>query len=147
MDNLSVIGQIAPIFFPEIGVEEVPARIDTGAQTSSIWASHIALVDDRLEVIFFAEGHPRYTGKKFYFGSFEEVVVRSSNGSKEQRYKIKLLACIGGKKIRARFTLADRSTQVYPVLVGRNILIGKFVVNVHKKDIDPDLLKITKQAE
>ena len=32
----------------------------------------------------------------------------------------------------ATFTLADRSTQVYPVLIGRATLNGKFIVDVQK---------------
>ena len=48
---------------------------------------------------------------------------------------IKMLVIISGKKIRARFTLANRSTQKYPVLVGRNILRRKFVVDVKHKHI------------
>ena len=46
------------------------------------------------------------------------------------RYKVKIPVVVKGRKIKANFTLADRSAQVYPVLVGRNILRGKFVVDV-----------------
>ena len=36
------------------------------------------------------------------------------------------------RRIRAHFTIANRRTQVYPVLIGRNVLYGKFVVDVAK---------------
>jgi Putative ATP-dependant zinc protease len=86
--------------------------------------------NDQLEVIFFAKGHPEYTGKAFYFDEFSHGMVASSNGQAEARYKVRTIIRIGGKRIRARLTLADRSTQTYPVLIGRNVLRGKFIVDV-----------------
>jgi hypothetical protein len=61
---------------------------------------------------------------------FEQVVVASSIGAEQARYKVNMLVKIRGKKIRTSFTLADRSQQAYPVLIGRNALRGKFLVDV-----------------
>ncbi|HSX29775.1 MAG TPA: RimK/LysX family protein [Candidatus Saccharimonadales bacterium] len=125
-----IIGRVEQVIFPFIGQQPVHARIDTGAQTSAIWASVITQQDGRLGVVFFGKGHPLYDGVVHYFDDFTYGMVTSSNGQAEPRYKIRLSIKLGGKRIRARFTLADRSTQVYPVLIGRNILRGKFVVDV-----------------
>jgi hypothetical protein len=125
-----VIGRVEPLQFPEIGVREVHARIDTGAKTSAIWASRIWFEEGALAVVFFSETRPEYSGKVYHFNTYEQTVVASSNGQAETRYKVKLLVNIKGRSIRAHFTLADRSTQVYPVLIGRNVLRGKFVVDV-----------------
>lgn len=126
----SLVGQVEQVRLPGLGVAGVHARIDTGARTSAIWASQIVDEGERLSVVFFGEGSPFYTGKMHYFEDFERVMVASSNGQAEERYKIKLPVMLAGRKIRARFTLADRSTQVYPVLIGRNVLRGKFIVDV-----------------
>lgn len=125
-----IIGRAEEVLLPEISGGLFHARIDTGAQTSAVWASYVEVEGDRLAVIFFGKNHPHYTGKKYYFDEFSHGMVASSNGQAELRYKIKLLVEIGGKKIRARFTLADRSTQTYPILIGRNVLRGKFIVDV-----------------
>lgn len=125
-----IIGRAETIKLPDLTGGVVHARIDTGAQTSAIWVSRVDIEDDRLVVVFFGKSHPLYTGKRYYFDEFSHGMVTSSNGQAELRYKIKLLVEIGGKKIRARFTLADRSTQTYPVLIGRNVLRGKFIVDV-----------------
>lgn len=125
-----IIGRVEKVSFPELGIGTLHARIDTGAQTSAIWASKTEVIDGRLGVIFFAKGHPQYTGETQYFEEFSRGMVASSNGQSESRYKVKMLMTIAGKRIRARLTLADRSTQVYPVLVGRNVLRGKFIVDV-----------------
>ncbi len=126
-----IIGRVEPIGFPGQQLEAVYARIDTGARTSSIWVSAAEPTEDgQLRVIFFGAGSPHYTGKEYYFTDFDITAVASSNGQVQERYKIRLSIKIGGRRIRARFTLADRSEQVYPVLIGRNVLRGKFIVDV-----------------
>ncbi len=131
-DAKKIIGRVERVSLPEVGIGTVHARIDTGAQTSAIWASKAEVINERLEVIFFAKGHPEYTGKPYYFDEFSHGMVASSNGQVEARYKVRTLITISGKRIRARLTLADRSTQTYPILVGRNVLRGKFIVDVKK---------------
>ena len=128
--NPTLIGRVEIVSFPEININDSHARIDTGARTSTIWVSSARIEDGRLAVQFYGQGHPLFTGETFYYDDFTEMVVFSSNGQSDDRYVIKLLVCIGGRKIRARFTLADRSTQTYPVLIGRNVLRGKFIVDV-----------------
>ncbi len=126
------IGRAEIISFPELGLEGVPARIDTGAKTSSIWASNVTLKGETLHVTFLGDTADAFIGQEVTFTEFEQAVVASSIGEPQQRYKVRLLVRIKGRKVRAWFTLADRSAQVYPVLIGRNVLMGKFVVDVIK---------------
>jgi hypothetical protein len=125
-----VIGRAETIALPELGSAEVPARIDTGAKTSSIWASHMVEANGVLQFTLFDQPSPLYTGRMHRTTEFEKVIVASSNGIEQERYKVRLLLKLKGKKIRGRFTLADRSSQAYPVLIGRNVLRGKFIVDV-----------------
>lgn len=127
-----VIGRAESIALPELGDAEVPARVDTGARTSSIWASHMREEDGVLYFTLFDEPSDLYTGRTHHTHQFEKVIVISSNGQEQERYCVRLLIKLKGKRIRCRFTLADRSTQVYPVLLGRNVLRGKFIVDVTK---------------
>lgn len=127
-EKKKVIGRAEIVSFPELGVQDVHARIDTGAKTSSLWASHAEIIDDDLHVTLF-EGRDAV---QLTFDEFQRVAVASSNGHIQHRFKVRILVKIKGKKIRAWFTLADRSTQVYPVLIGRNVLLGKFIVDVKK---------------
>lgn len=127
-----IIGRAENVSFPEFGLEAVPARIDTGARTAALWASNIRVEDGKLRFSFFGESSPFYTGEEVVFKTFDEQVVASSNGIAEKRYRIKLLIKLKGRKIRSSFTLANRSTQVYPILIGRNVLLGKFLVDVKR---------------
>lgn len=125
-----LIGRAETITLPELGATKIPARVDTGAKTSSIWASHIREENGVLYFTLFGEGSDLYTGRTHQTTEFEKVVVASSIGVEQERYKVRVLMQLKGKKIRGRFTLADRSAQTYPVLLGRNVLRGKFVVDV-----------------
>jgi hypothetical protein len=125
------IGRAEALAFPELGFADVYARIDTGARTSAIWVSQaVETTDGKLAVVFFGEESTHCTGETIYFEDFDRAAIASSTGHIEERYRVRLLVKIGGRRIRGNFTLADRSTQVYPVLIGRNILRGKFIVDV-----------------
>lgn len=112
---------------------DVPAKIDTGADSSSIWASNIRVGRDGvLRFSLFGEGSPYYNGKIFKREDFSVSQVKSSNGQSEIRYRTRLGITLGGKKIRVHFTLADRSNNTYKVLIGRRTINGKFVVDVSR---------------
>jgi hypothetical protein len=133
-----LIGRAEVMDLPELGCTGVPVRIDTGAKTSSIWASSVREADGVLRVTLFGEGSPFCTGQEIQFRQFTTIVVASSTGEAHKRYKVKIQIRLAGRKIRASFTLADRSTQAYPVLIGRNVLRGKFIVDVSQGTIDRD---------
>lgn len=130
-DTLTTIGRAERVSLPEQQVEHIAARIDTGAKTSSVWATNIYVdTEERLHFTLLDSTHELSPGHEFIADEHTVTVVASSNGIAQQRYKVKLLVKLKGKNIRAWFTLADRSSQVYPVLIGRNVLRGKFIVDV-----------------
>lgn len=125
-----LIGRVEQVSFPGLFPIAFHARIDTGAKKSTIWVSRAEYVDGQLRVTFFDKGASGYTGKVVVFHQFGQTVIASSNGHKQNRFTIKLPVMVHNRRIKATFTLADRSTQVYPILIGRNILRGKFIVDV-----------------
>jgi hypothetical protein len=139
MTSKVTIGPAEKVVLPELGQISTIARIDTGAQTSAIWAT-AKESKGMLSVVFLGEGSPLYTGKKTVFEEFATTSVTNSTGGTEERYKVRLLVEIGGRRVRAWFTLANRSKQTYPILIGRNILRGKFVVDIsHGKAVSGKL--------
>ena len=127
--NLEVIGTNTLV---DIGEHHrVPAKIDTGADTSAIWASSIELTSKGvLRFALFDKKSPYYTGKLLERKEFKQVSVRSSNGHSETRFRVCIPIKINGRNIRATFTLADRSHNIFPVLIGRRTLKHKFLVDV-----------------
>lgn len=129
-NQVETIGSVEVIDLPKLSIYGIPAKIDTGAESSSIWASAVKLKKGILEFKLFAPGSAFYTGKTIRTKDFNTAIVRNSFGTKEYRYKVNFSASLGPRRIRASFTLADRSGMSYPVLLGRNTLRKKFVVDV-----------------
>ncbi|HTE22084.1 MAG TPA: RimK/LysX family protein [Candidatus Limnocylindria bacterium] len=121
-----LVGRAELVSFPELGGLSMAARVDTGAKVSAIAVTSVRQQGDVLEAVFF--GDPAET--VYRFETYKKSLVASSTGQVERRFKVRLLVVLGGKKIRASFTLADRSARTYPVLIGRNVLLGKFLVDV-----------------
>ncbi len=125
-----VIGRDEMIKFPHLGVGLVDGRVDTGARTSSMHASNIELFDkeDERWVRFDFE---EYLGLEARL--WKQKYVRSSNGKKESRYFIRTqVKFANGKKYPITMSLTDRSKMRFPVLLGRRLLAGKFIVDVGK---------------
>lgn len=135
-----VIGQSSLIDITSESIKDIPAKIDTGADSSSIWASRLNINSSKeLEFTLFDETSDFYTGHIHSTQSFKPRLVKSSNGSRQVRYQVQLSIVIEGVRVRGSFTLADRSRNRFPVLIGCKLLRNRFVVDVSKGIIKPDL--------
>ena len=132
MNDKTIIGRVEQVSFPIIGIKDIPAKIDTGADLSSIWATNIRETKNGLSFVLFGDDSTFYTGKIFRLSPGEYTITRISNsfGHKEYRYRVKLTLKIAKKKINATFTLSDRKDKLYPVLIGRRTINNKFYVDV-----------------
>lgn len=130
--ELTVIGRAEKVGLLDFDITDVPAKIDTGADLSSVWASSIEEREDGLHFVLFGPESPFYTGtlQRFTKPDYSMTRVANSFGQKELRYKVKLRLKVKNRLIRATFTLSDRSQKTYPVLLGRRLLHGKFLVDV-----------------
>ena len=127
-----IIGIIENVSIGERAVD-VPAKIDTGADSSAIWASNIHVGrDGHLRFSLFGEGSSYYNGKIFKRADFSVAKVKSSNGQTEIRYRTHFTVTIAGKKVRGLFNLSDRSHNRYKILIGRRTISGKFLVDVSR---------------
>ncbi len=130
--NIHIIGGEEKVSFPTLDINEVIAKVDTGADTSSIWCSQVKRLENGLECIFFGSDSQHFTGKTIFFknGDFKVSRVHNSFGHNQRRYKVKIPVIISGRRILASFTLSDRSKKTYSVLIGRRLLAKKFLVDV-----------------
>lgn len=111
----------------------VPAKIDTGADSSAIWASDIHVTKDgTLQFRLFDEGSPFYTGEVLERSEYTVSRVRSSNGESQVRYGVYFTVQIANKAIRVKLNLSDRSKNAFKILIGRRSISGKFLVDVRK---------------
>ncbi|OGL25071.1 hypothetical protein A3A68_00080 [Candidatus Saccharibacteria bacterium RIFCSPLOWO2_01_FULL_48_13] len=134
MTSLDIIGRAEKVTFPSLRIRKVPAKIDTGADASSIWCSKSRIIKGELRCVLFGPASEHYSGDIVIFKKrdFDLTRVANSFGHKQLRYKVKIPMEVKGRTINATFTLTDRSTKLYPVLIGRSTLQGKFLVDVRR---------------
>ncbi|MES2514844.1 MAG: RimK/LysX family protein [Bacteroidota bacterium] len=126
--KVKIIGRREYIHFPLLDIEQVEAKIDTGAYTCAIDCNHIELItrDDKSILSFRLFNNTTYTVEEF-----TQKKIKNSFGEMEERYIIKTLITIGRKKINTTISLSDRGNMRYPVLIGRRLLKGKFIIDVN----------------
>ncbi len=116
-------------------VEHVLAKVDTGADSSSIWASAITMLPNgTLQFTLFDKSSPYYDNQVIETTDYSVVAVRSSTGHQQIRYRVPFSMRIKGRRIRGVFNLADRSRNQYPILIGRRTLNNRFIVDVALAD-------------
>ncbi|MDL2362964.1 MAG: RimK/LysX family protein [Patescibacteria group bacterium] len=130
--ELSIIGRAERIDFLDDSARGIPAKIDTGADLSSVWATNIIENMDGLSFTLFAPKNEYYTGTVISLphGKFKRTRIANSFGEKEMRYVVVLRVLVKGRRIKSTFSLANRSSKIYPVLLGRRLLNRKFLVDV-----------------
>lgn len=129
---MNVLGRYDRIDLPELGLFNIHAKIDTGAYSCSLHCQQWQVVNGKLEVILLDEEHPEFTGMKFIFDEFENRAIRNSFGEVEKRFVINTTIKIFGEEIVTSFSLSDRGTLKFPVLIGRKILRNRFLIDVRR---------------
>ncbi|OYX42106.1 hypothetical protein B7Y94_04005 [Candidatus Saccharibacteria bacterium 32-49-12] len=138
--SLTTIGRTTVLSIAAEGAKNVPAKVDTGADSSSIWASDLRMSKGGvLSFALFGKESKHYTGKRHSVRGYRVTKIRSSNGMAQIRYQVKLTVEIAGRKVRGTFTLADRSRNRYPILIGCRMLSKKFLVDVSRGDSLPKI--------
>jgi len=136
-----VVGAEERIFLAPPG-KIFPARIDTGATTSSIDARNIEPFERD------GEAWVRFTLSDPESGEGIEVerkvvrnvrIIQALTENREKRQVVEFQITLGNTTRSAEFTLSDRSHMEFPVLVGRNILKDSMSVDVSKKYISTPL--------
>jgi hypothetical protein len=127
-----IIGRAERVDFPRLKLKGVPAKIDTGADISAIWASNIKESERGLTFNLFGKENALFTGEEMLFekGHYSVTRVANSFGERELRYAVKIGVRIKGRLVLSTFTLANREDKTYPILLGRRLLSGKFLVDV-----------------
>ena len=138
-----IIGRSEVLTFIDTDAIDVPAKTDTGAYRSAVHASNISVDDDGILRFDLLGGHPvcGAMSHRVAAESFTKVWVANSSGHREERFEVKLKVKLGPKVFHARFTLADRSKKIYPILLGRKLLNHRFLVDSSKTSLDRIELK------
>ncbi|HCQ29447.1 MAG TPA: peptidase [Flavobacteriales bacterium] len=142
--HYKIIGRIEKISFTEFNINDVDAKIDTGAYRNALHCSEIKLADGKLHVTIL--DHPNHPENiTMVFNDFKTVKIRSSNGFLQRRYLIKTKVKFGKKIYHTSFSLVNREKMKYSVLLGREFLKNHFLINVNFKYLIDENWRIIKE--
>jgi hypothetical protein len=130
-----LIGRIEWVSMPELKIKH-KARIDTGAKTTSMHAINIEEVEQRGE-LFVKFQTIDSEGKTVEVVRKVDTTQKVSNtaGLVSKRYVIKEKIKIGSIEREVNINLNDRTKMDYKFLVGRNLLLGRFIVDVARSHV------------
>lgn len=131
--DLPIVGEVEQVEVNPMGIS-YEARIDTGAESSSVHAENIQLVErDGEKFILFSLLDPKTSTMVEVERKLQRrVLIKQKDGEPERRYVVKLWLTLGDIKERVDVTLSDRSDFTYRLLVGRNLLTDTAIVDVSR---------------
>lgn len=135
-----IIGSTAQISLPDVQLYQLLAKIDTGAYYNTLHCSHAELIffDEQpvLRFVVLDPNIPQYTGNWWYARRFRQVTIRNSAGQAENRFAVLLKIALMGIETITCFTLTQRANKIFPILIGRCLLKGNFLVDVAQNELD-----------
>jgi len=132
--TVPTIGWREWVGLPELGVDTIKAKVDTGARSSALHAWDIVVVDrrDAAPSVRFVL-HPVQRDQAVTVEAEAPLVgwrdVRSSNGDVQRRPVIRTLLAIAGHELQLDLTLTQRDEMGFRMLVGRQAVRRRFVVD------------------
>lgn len=131
-----VIGWREWVKLPDLHVDFIKAKIDTGAKTSAIHAENIEFIKRRGRQLVKFDIYPLQKNKKKKNTATAELFdlrqVRSSNGQMEKRPVIITEIELDGEKWPIEMTLTKRDVMGFRMLLGRQAFEGRYLIDVDK---------------
>jgi hypothetical protein len=134
ISRLNIIGELEYVSFLPENIR-LKARIDTGAQTSSLGIEDSGRFerDGRKWIRFNVLDKMNSRLVEFERPIKRFAKIKRHEAKAIERPVIELKIKLGTLEIKREFTLSDRSKFNYPVLIGRNVLANKYLVNVSQR--------------
>tara|TARA_B110000305_G_scaffold221244_1_gene263769 strand:+ start:672 stop:1157 length:486 start_codon:yes stop_codon:yes gene_type:complete len=127
------IGALELCELPELGIKDLHVRVDTGAATSSLHVDNIEEFSKKGKNWVSFDLHPDIHNVKRIVRTTVRIKgrkkVKSSSADTEKRVVITTPLLLGGQEWSIKLTLTDRSEMTYLMLLGREAMQGKVIVD------------------
>ncbi len=129
------------VSLPELGIERIKAKVDTGARTSCLHTFGIEEFEKNGTPWVRFQLHPIQDDNNTTRVCEAEVsdirTVRDSGGHETRRYVIQTKLCLGDLQYPIEMTLTGRDNMKFRMLLGRTAMNGRLTV-------DPELSFLTR---
>ncbi len=143
MSKLTMVGNQEWCHFTQLNIPAIKARVDSGAKTSSIQATDITTFKKNKEVWVRFNIQPLTENRSISIECEAKVtgtrIVKSSSGVPEKRYVIKSPVTLGNETWEIELTLTNRDTMEFKMLLGRQAMEHKIVVNPTEEFLQGDI--------
>lgn len=133
MKTYPIIGWREWIGLPDLGIEKIKAKIDTGARTSALHAFELKPFSDQgVNKIHFSI-HPLQHNMQIVVQCVANIlgkrVVTDSGGHQEERFVIQTTLSLFDQNWPIEVTLTERENMLFRMLLGRHALRKRFLVH------------------
>ncbi len=129
----SVLGWREWLSLPELGIESIKAKVDTGARTSALHAFELDTFEEdgiaRVRFSVHPFQHDSHTVRTCTADLLDERNVSDSGGHQELRPVISTDVLVGNLRRQIEITLTNRETMKFRMLLGRTAMAGTFIVD------------------
>ena len=133
MTNKLIVGSEEWCSLPGLGLPAIKARVDSGAATSSLHAFNIVPFQRDGELWISFEVHPLQNDRSVVVRHeapvLEQRSVRNTSGISENRYVIREELVLGEQRWPIELTLTNRDAMGYRMLLGREAMVGRVLVD------------------
>jgi ribosomal protein S6--L-glutamate ligase len=133
MNQYIVVGSEEWCALPDLNIPAIKARVDSGAKTSAIHASNLIKFQRDGELWVSYEIHPIQKNRRVIVQCESKVhdirMVKNTSGLSEKRFVIKTPLVMDGKVWDIEMTLANRDSMGFKMLLGREAMNGRILVN------------------
>lgn len=137
LHNKLVLGALEKCDLPELGIFNLVMRVDTGATTSSLHVENVEEYKKNGESWINFDIHPDVYDVDTLTRHSSKVEakrrVKSSTATRERRFVIETLLVIGEQSWPIKMTLTDRSEMTYMMLLGREAMADRVLVDPSKE--------------
>ena len=145
LNNLKLIGSEEWCAFNQLKIPAILARVDSGARTSSIQASEIKLIKKNNEDWVSFAVYPLQKNNRLKVSCSANLVdnrsIKGSFGISEERLIITTPLTIGEDSFDIELSLANRNTMEFRMLLGREAMSNRFVINPGTRQVQQKYLK------
>lgn len=128
-----LVGVLELCDLPDLEIADLNARIDTGAKTSSLHVDNIEEFDKDGEAWVSFDIHPDIHNVDKIVRRTAKLKgrrkIKSSNAQAEKRCVITTTFGLGDRKWKIQLTLTDRREMSYLMLIGRQAMKGRMLVD------------------
>ncbi len=129
----AILGWREWVTLPELNLEHIKAKIDTGARSSALHAFAIEPYRKQNQRWVMFAIHPEQNNTDIVIECHAAIkdrrMVSDSGGHKQRRYVIETQLLLGSAIISAEMTLTNRDSMLFRMLIGRTTLNDRFLID------------------